>query len=207
MRRPQTHRGFTLVELLVVIAIIAILAAILFPVFAQAREKARAASCLSNIRQMGTAAVMYAQDYDEFYPGMWQWNPFALRGHAQYIMPGVKVDPEKECQTCPYVKNAQVYVCPSIGKEYSYGYAYPTMWGASFKVGKFDVPQGPNLAQFSRPADTVMIMDSGAWAGTDASNALTPRTPRADAGYPYVYQPGTNKWSAPAPVHSEMANI
>jgi prepilin-type processing-associated H-X9-DG protein len=52
-----------------------------------------------------------------------------------------------------------------------------------------------------------MIMDSGAWAGTDASNALNPRTPRADAGYPYVYQPGTNKWSAPAPIHSEMANI
>jgi prepilin-type N-terminal cleavage/methylation domain-containing protein/prepilin-type processing-associated H-X9-DG protein len=64
--RPQ--HGFTLIELLVVIAIIAILAAILFPVFAQAREKARQVSCLSNMRQLGTATAMYAQDYDETYP-------------------------------------------------------------------------------------------------------------------------------------------
>lgn len=61
------RRGFTLIELLVVIAIIAILAAILFPVFARAREKARQASCLSNVRQMTTAAMMYLQDYDEVF--------------------------------------------------------------------------------------------------------------------------------------------
>jgi prepilin-type N-terminal cleavage/methylation domain-containing protein len=61
----SARKGFTLIELLVVIAIIAILAAILFPVFARAREKARQASCLSNCKQMGLGAVMYAQDYDE----------------------------------------------------------------------------------------------------------------------------------------------
>ena len=76
------RRGFTLIELLVVIAIIAILAAILFPVFARAREKARQASCLSNCKQMGLAAMMYIQDYDEvFYPrctgtwGGWTTDP------------------------------------------------------------------------------------------------------------------------------------
>lgn len=66
MRR---HRlGFTLIELLVVIAIIAILAAVLFPVFAQAREKARSISCLSNIKQIGTSTALYVQDYDETFP-------------------------------------------------------------------------------------------------------------------------------------------
>src|SRR3989475_5553945 len=75
MRRTK---GFTLIELLVVIAIIALLAAILFPVFAQAREKARAASCLSNLKQMGYAWMMYAHDYDERFPmsngGSTVWN-------------------------------------------------------------------------------------------------------------------------------------
>ena len=67
---PNNSRtqGFTLIELLVVIAIIAILAAILFPVFAQAREKARQTACLSNMKQIGTAIYMYTQDYDETYP-------------------------------------------------------------------------------------------------------------------------------------------
>src|SRR5260221_10359182 len=80
----RTRGAFTLIELLVVIAIIAILAAILFPVFAQAREKARSASCISNNKQMSMACLMYSQDYDEtmpfgfgYYPGLgWLWNYF-----------------------------------------------------------------------------------------------------------------------------------
>src|SRR5437588_7543059 len=70
-RRKNSRSAFTLIELLVVIAIIAILAAILFPVFAQAREQARKASCLSNCKQLGLAMQMYAQDYDDNMPG---WN-------------------------------------------------------------------------------------------------------------------------------------
>ncbi|MFA4044255.1 MAG: hypothetical protein HZRFUVUK_001041, partial [Candidatus Fervidibacterota bacterium] len=69
--KRRMHRGFTLIELLVVIAIIAILAAILFPVFARAREKARQASCQSNLKQIGLAIFQYAQDYDERLPLAW----------------------------------------------------------------------------------------------------------------------------------------
>src|SRR5579862_3576887 len=72
---PQNRRGFTLIELLVVIAIIAILAAILFPVFAQAREKARQTTCVNNNKQWTTAAMMYVQDYDETFPPAFGWYP------------------------------------------------------------------------------------------------------------------------------------
>jgi len=212
MRRQQRN-GFTLIELLVVIAIIAILAAILFPVFAQAREKARAATCLSNMKQVGMGAVMYAQDYDEKFPGYWQWSPFAIRGHARYILPGQTIVPERDCQICPYVKNAQVFVCPSMGFDHSYGYAYPTMQGAATgRVGAYTWPEGPSLGDFSHPADTVMMMDSGRWAGTPASSALIPGTPTVGRngptfGYPYVYKYGTSAVSGPDPRHSEMCNI
>ncbi|MCD6352263.1 MAG: DUF1559 domain-containing protein, partial [Armatimonadetes bacterium] len=92
------RRGFTLIELLVVIAIIAILAAILFPVFAKAREKARQASCMSNLKQIALGLLMYVQDYDGRFmcirqgPGGWNKN------------------------VQPYVKNWQVFVCPSFNE-------------------------------------------------------------------------------------------
>ncbi len=88
------NRAFTLIELLVVIAIIAILAAILFPVFARARENARRASCLSNLKQIGLAVVMYTQDYDE--------RAFASRDGAWWTVAYE-----------PYLKSAQVLICPS----------------------------------------------------------------------------------------------
>ena len=93
------NAGFTLIELLVVIAIIAILAAILFPVFAQAREKARQTACLSNVRQMGFAVTMYTQDYDETFP-------LAATATPQGFLNWHHL-------TDPYVKNKQVWVCPS----------------------------------------------------------------------------------------------
>ncbi len=93
------RRGFTLIELLVVIAIIAILAAILFPVFARAREKARQTSCLSNVKQLALGALMYAQDYDDTFPK-----------HFQQLTPQLFwLDVIQ-----PYVKNVQLARCPSL---------------------------------------------------------------------------------------------
>ena len=93
-------RAFTLIELLVVIAIIAILAAILFPVFAQAREKARGISCLSNTKQLATGILMYTQDYDEYYP-----IGFISRGSWGGQFAWVH-------DLTPYVKSLAVFVCP-----------------------------------------------------------------------------------------------
>jgi prepilin-type N-terminal cleavage/methylation domain-containing protein/prepilin-type processing-associated H-X9-DG protein len=100
------RRGFTLIELLVVIAIIAILAAILFPVFARAREKARQSSCLSNVKQMMTAVMMYVQDYDERFPR------YAGYRAPSVVMPEGGYDYWFEC-IYPYTKNAQIFSCPS----------------------------------------------------------------------------------------------
>jgi len=107
---PQDQRGFTLIELLVVIAIIAILAAILFPVFAQARESARTTSCLSNEKQIGTAHMMYAQDYDETY--VHQPAPGGCPDLIGFV-PG-QVKQQWTTLIFPYVKNQQVFRCPSF---------------------------------------------------------------------------------------------
>lgn len=105
----KNNRGFTLIELLVVIAIIAILAAILFPVFAQARDKARAASCLSNEKQIGLGLMMYTQDYDETYPTayMYKNNTATTNGGSAggYIHYSAMVQ--------PYIKSDKIWVCPS----------------------------------------------------------------------------------------------
>ena len=100
-------KGFTLIELLVVIAIIAILAAILFPVFAKAREKARQASCLSNAKQLALAVLQYAQDYDETFP-MGRWGgpgtaPDGLWHGFDWLVE-------------PYCKNKQIFICPSANR-------------------------------------------------------------------------------------------
>src|SRR5262245_43773472 len=106
----RSRRAFTLIELLVVIAIIAILAAILFPVFAQAREKARQTTCLSNLKQLGMGMMQYTQDYDENYPVNNRSYPMSYldNGNQCCDYHGVWAK-----QIHPYTKNVQVIDCPS----------------------------------------------------------------------------------------------
>ena len=116
----MNRKAFTLIELLVVIAIISILASILFPVFARAREKARMTSCMSNMRQLGMAFQMYAQDYDECWPkapGAWGGNPGnGVYGgwvwYSSFGMPAQGYFDVTKGSIYPYVRNPQIYICP-----------------------------------------------------------------------------------------------
>lgn len=122
-------RGFTLIELLVVIAIIAIIAAILFPVFARVREKARQATCLSNLKQLGAAVLMYVGDYDETFPFVLncsanttvKWGANTGDTGKWPAVPRVTgMEPQFQLMTvvAPYVKNANVWYCPTVGPDY-----------------------------------------------------------------------------------------
>ena len=102
-------RGFTLIELLVVIAIIAILAAILFPVFSRAREQARKAACLTHAREIGQALMMYVQDWDESFPYQLDWCECSPNAQREMCSPNFTV----QGKIYPYVKNAAVFDCPS----------------------------------------------------------------------------------------------
>jgi prepilin-type N-terminal cleavage/methylation domain-containing protein/prepilin-type processing-associated H-X9-DG protein len=179
-RERRWHRGFTLIELLVVIAIIAILAAILFPVFAQAREKARQSACLSNCKQIGLAVMMYGEDWDQSYP-LFAHSPIREPMWFQAIQ--------------PYIKNENVFTCPSVQRltteatrpkqmagwtvplysfnGYGVNYAHVIQYGPGDATGKLMGPKP--LAALSRPAETIMIADGqGAkdWTAGMAWNAI-----------------------------------
>ncbi|MGC4047311.1 MAG: DUF1559 domain-containing protein [Armatimonas sp.] len=192
MRR---NSAFTLIELLVVIAIIAILAAILFPVFAQAREKARQTSCLSNLKQIGTATMMYVQDYDEqFYPHRFNCGgatcPQYLNGATQttdsLILGGGALQRYYWVYLLqPYVKNFQLFKCPSnpsafipgqtalapncaaagcsgngYGGQNSYGHNDAWMSPAGPFADPNGNPQSVAQAGVSRPAGTILVTDA-----------------------------------------------
>ncbi len=143
------RRGFTLIELLVVIAIIAILAAILFPVFARAREKARQSSCLSNLKQIALGTLMYVQDYDEVLPSY---------GGSPMVTPQTRIQ--------PYLKNLQIWVCPSSSGLFAIYWdgtpAWPpTVFGPQGSYGWSNRSiNGVKMAQLQTPAESSMWADS-----------------------------------------------
>jgi general secretion pathway protein G len=175
--------GFTLIELLVVIAIIAIMAAILLPVFARVRENARAATCATNLRQLGQAFCMYAQDWDERFPGgvdiIDKMFPYIWAGHPQW-QAMLAVLPLLHDVVDPYVKNKEAWRCPSdtgcsgtleishvgftaqpsVFAQYGNSYAYRTEVSFSAKA----------VSGLDRPADINVMEDMhGGWHGSRGS--------------------------------------
>jgi len=171
----KSKRGFTLIELLVVIAIIAILAAILFPVFARARENARRASCQSNLKQIGLGLMMYAQDYDGHFSPYYVYSdyPNDLKWWPDLIY--------------PYTKSYQLYICPSDSNPASYsshrtpGDPNPLVWSydpngvtsnspavaafAGLTINSASPPMrssgaSPPMSAVDDPATTITICDS-----------------------------------------------
>ncbi len=156
MNKPNFRSGFTLIELLVVIAIIAILAAILFPVFARARENARRSSCQSNLKQIGLGVIQYTQDYDEKYPLGAYAGGTGTPSWRQYVQ--------------AYIKSAQVFSCPSntdnavirdVARD-----GYPAITDSyAGNVRLFGIPAGwaagaQSLASVESPASKIMVTES-----------------------------------------------
>ena len=212
----KQKRAFTLIELLVVIAIIAILAAILFPVFAKVREKARQITCASNLRQIGLAEAQYGQDNDETYSGSWiQYNGFPDRtSYAEMLY--------------PYTKSTQIYSCPDGTIHYhnngatnqicnpnTYGnnngvmdYGYNAL--TQFNTGNANGDHANNpIASVDQPTETILLVDGqGDIAGNHFYNVWT--TSETDVNGSFY----GNQWNgssdaqsyAPSNRHTDGAN-
>ncbi len=187
------HVAFTLIELLVVIAIIAILAAILFPVFARARENARRASCMSNLKQIGLGIQQYTQDYDENMPMCW-WQ----------MSTSVQMSWKDAIQ--PYVKSTQLFVCPSnpINAQPTWNTATnqrasyspnsthaQSVFGSSGGTAATGNPPAYSIASFNYPATTIAVCET-TFTNSDFNIAnayfnVTNRTSAGNQGSTYLF--------------------
>ncbi len=192
------RRGFTLIELLVVIAIIAILAAILFPVFQKVRENARRASCTSNLKQISIAVIQYTQDADETMPrsvtngteGGWMF--LTAQDGTPFVFPPTqptKFTPERG-SLYPFVKSKGVYVCPDDASNQ----------GNSYSINLWVV--GLSIARFEQPAGTaIFIEEASSFQGggtddahVDPANVSNAPTNRHTQGSVFAFQDGHAKW-------------
>ncbi len=212
MTSPRV-RGFTLIELLVVMAIIAILASILMPVLARARESARKASCQSNLRQIGSAIAMYIQDYDETFPKGVNSPDSEVWGQPFY----------------PYVRNANVFRCPSLPQNHAQEYDRPTAlgirlvelgygWNAGTSYGLATDGMGywygdgapwVGLAMIPAPADTMVVGDlmphAGNWNWAYWDDSYNVRAPAIvhNGGGNYLFVDGHVKFMACDTVYAQ----
>jgi prepilin-type N-terminal cleavage/methylation domain-containing protein/prepilin-type processing-associated H-X9-DG protein len=194
--RTRRTAGFTLIELLVVIAIIAILAAILFPVFAKAREKGRMASCQSNLKQMGIALLSYAQDFDESLPscayGNGQSTPW---NEWPNLLPGANGwEALLEEPIQPYIKNTQVLICPSqtggLWGLSGYGYSEYLYDATGWATPYYRIPALSN--EPAGVAKISMVMDtyaSGIYNDWDTSDGSADGMARVRYGNDSTYLP------------------
>ena len=189
------RKAFTLIELLVVIAIIAILAAILFPVFAQAKTAAKATSCVSNVRSLGQAMVLYQNDYDDHFT-----LAAYLNGETLFLWHDM-LD--------PYVHNKQIWLCPGSSlsdhdadgqptAQFGYNLGYLTTFQMDFSNADGHTAFGLSDIQF--PSDTVLFTTAktsipGSWCGDDGKLLLPPSWPDGDC------------WGRPDPVHNDRVGI
>jgi prepilin-type processing-associated H-X9-DG protein/prepilin-type N-terminal cleavage/methylation domain-containing protein len=203
MRRRSTaaaRPGFTLIGLLVVIGIIAILAAILFPVFAQAREKARSSSCLSNLKQLGLGCMMYAQDYDETLP---------IGGINNSALPNPNVTRWFK-DVAPYIKNIIIRNCPSHPfqlNDSSIASDFRSCYGINYSLARFHtlpstgVPRTVPLANIKAPAGLVLLSDV-AQLDADRSTSAYDALPSADNRNPQTwlrYAVNNSDWNFSGP--------